>query len=84
MKLSDDEIIYITKLSEICGAVKMKGHLALLQAKDLLALDGDTLILVDRECKNGLSLDYRKDEMKDMYELTIFGDVWLSVVSQCA
>jgi hypothetical protein len=62
----------------------MKGHLALLQAKDLLALDGDTLILVDRECKNGLSLDYRKDEMKDMYELTIFGDVWLSVVSQCA
>ncbi len=83
MTLSDDEIIYITKLSEICGAVKLKAPIAFLRARDLLALDGDTLMLMDDECNNGLLLDYRKDDPDDMYELTIFGSIWLNIVVQC-
>jgi hypothetical protein len=82
-RLSDHDVILITKLSEICGAVWLKAGSALSHARNLLALDGDSIMLLSRDRDNGLLLDYRDDDPDAAYELTVFGAVWMNAASEC-
>lgn len=81
--LSDDDVTLITGLSEICGAVQLTVRSALLHAKQLLALDGDSLLLFSDDRDNGLLLDYRTDDPAAAYELTVFGKAWMTAASRC-
>lgn len=81
--LADVDVVLLTKFSEFCGAVLVKQRSALLSARQLLALDGDSLLLMSQDGENGMVLDYTADEPDRAYELTVFGSNWVTAVSTC-
>jgi hypothetical protein len=81
-KITDDEILFLTKESEICGAVLMTGGM-LKHAEGLLDFDGDSVSILSNSHGQGFLIDFNPDEPIDVYEVTAWGDSWSLMMESC-
>lgn len=71
-QFQDKEAYLITKLSEICGAVKILAIKAIDNYKSIIELDGDSLNLISINGKTCFYLDYYEEYGSFFYELSIW------------
>jgi hypothetical protein len=78
------EIVYYTpKQSEYVGALMIALSPALSAFRGLLKFDGDSLQLTSQNEKNGLFLDWNRDDMAAQFELVVWGESWVAGARRC-
>ena len=82
-RLSGEPVYLLTKLSDICGAVRMNLQTVLGHAASLIRLDGDSVCVVSEDRKQGLMMDHNIDDPEQTYELAVWGRRWSEAVSVC-
>lgn len=71
-QFQEREAYLITKLSEICGAVKVPAIRAIDNYKSIIELDGDSLNLILTDDKTCFYIDYYEEDGNFFYELSIW------------
>jgi hypothetical protein len=72
----NEAVFLLTKRSETCGAVRLNGDRLLRHCDAILALDGDSVMVLSRDLTQALLLDYTSDDPESSYELTVWGNTW--------
>ena len=79
----DETVFLLTKQSETCGAVRLNGGHLLRHCDAILALDGDSVMVLSRDHTKALLLDYTSDDPEASYELTVWGNIWPLATLSC-
>lgn len=77
VELSTETAYFLTKMSDCCGAVRLPISILLRHAGPIIRLDGDSLSVISLDCKEGLVIDYNRDDEDQNYEVTVWGDRWV-------
>src|SRR6266446_2462930 len=82
--LSNVPLVLFRSLSEYCGALETDTREVLGRALQLVSLDQDDLIAVNRDASKGIMLGLDTDKYVTgdvvVYELIIWGEEWLNVL----
>lgn len=85
--VADSEVILFSRGFDYCGALKVNLQKALDHVFELLLIDKDSVLFLDRGKTNGFMLDVYEDYIERMsdeiYELVIWGNSWASAISSC-
>lgn len=69
-RFEDQQVFLITKVSEVCGAVKVPANNAIDNYKAIINLDGDSLNLIALDRKSYFYIDYFEEYGNFFYELS--------------
>lgn len=83
VELPPEDVYFMTKMSESCGAVRLPISILLRHAGPMVHLDGDSLSVISLDCKEGLLLDHNTDDEDQNYEVTIWGGRWPIAALSC-
>jgi hypothetical protein len=80
--VSDPQAVLFVRDFEVCGAIRVHAHCALLRALDLLSFDGDSVYLLGSTGRDGYLLDkYEHDGLK--LEMVFWGENWGRLETHC-
>jgi len=82
-RLASEQVYFLTKFGGDCRAVLLGASDLLKEAASIIALDGDSLSLLSRDCIQGLLIDYNPDDSEQAYEFAVWGDRWPMVALAC-
>jgi hypothetical protein len=83
-ELPTEAAYLMTKMSDYCGAVSLPLSTLLRHAGAIIRLDGDSLSVISLDHKEGLLIDYNRDDEDQNYEVTIWGNRWPIAVLSCS
>jgi hypothetical protein len=83
-ELPTEAAYLMTKMSDYCGAVSLPLSTLLRHAGAIIRLDGDSLSVISLDHKEGLLIDYNRDDEDQNYEVTIWGNRWPTAVLSCS
>lgn len=79
----DEPVFLLTRDSEFCGAVRLHGGQLLRHCEAVLGIDGDAVMVLSEDHKQGVLLDYAPDDPESCYELTVWGAIWPLSILNC-
>lgn len=82
-RLAHEEVFLLTKLSEICGAVRLSASTLLERAEPTMRFDGDSICALSKDCDHGVLIDHNPDELEQAYEISVWGERWESLILAC-
>jgi hypothetical protein len=82
-RLREEQVFLMTKLSEICGAVLIRGAVVFRHAEPLLRLDGDSVAVLSSDRTQGFLLDFNPEDPGHVYEVAVWGDRWPVLILGC-
>lgn len=66
-----------------CGAVSVGVSELLLNAKAVIAFEGDSLSVLSEDRSQGILVDHNPDDPIQAYELTVWGETWPLLILAC-
>jgi hypothetical protein len=79
----EDDVVFLTKLSDVCGAVLVSAPTLLRHAEAVINFDGDSLSALSGDQQQGVLLDFNSDDTEHYYEVTVWGDRWAILILGC-
>ena len=78
-----ENVFFLTKLSEDCGAVSLSLCVLLRHAASIIRLDGDSLSALSNDHTQGILIDHNSDDPQQAYEVAVWGDRWSRIALAC-
>jgi hypothetical protein len=75
-QLPTENAFFLTKLSNDCGAVRVKISTLLRHTASIIRLDGDSLSAISSDQTQGVLIDHNPDDPPQAYEVVVWGDRW--------
>jgi len=79
----EKDVVFLTKLSDVCGAVLVSAPTLLRHAEAVINFDGDSLSALSGDRQQGVLLDFNPDDTDHFYEVTVWGDHWAMLIIGC-
>jgi hypothetical protein len=79
----EEVVVFLTKLSDVCGAVLVSAPTLLGHAEAVINFDGDSLSALSRDQQQGVLVDFNPDDIEHFYEVTVWGDRWAMLILDC-
>ena len=83
-QIRGEDVFFLTKLSEYCGAIKLNVSALLTHAESIIQLDGDSLSALSMDHAEGILIDYNADDPEQRFEFSVWGNRWPLVVLACS
>jgi hypothetical protein len=83
-QISDEQVVFLTRLSDVCGAILLGAEVLLRHTQAVIAFDGDSLGATSTDKQQGLLLDLNSDDPEQFYEVAVWGDRWALLILACA
>lgn len=81
--IQEEAVYYTPKQSEYVGALEVPIRAALAHFQDLINFDGDSLQITSKNERNGLFLDWNRDDEAAQFEFVTWGEEWSNAASAC-
>lgn len=78
-----EKATFLTKLGDDIGGIKVEISPLLKQTERVLEFDRDSITVLSNDKKQGILIDYNRDDPTQTYEITVWGDQWPVQVLAC-
>jgi hypothetical protein len=82
-QLPTENVFFLSKLSSICGAVRVNASVLLAHTASIIRLDGDSLSAISSDATQGILIDHNPDDPPQAYEVVVWGDRWSPLGFAC-
>ena len=74
--LGEEPVFWLTRMSEIVGAVRVPAKVLLRHTASIIRIDGDSVHALSEDGNEGLMIDSNRDDTIEAFEVAVWGKRW--------
>jgi len=78
--LAAEPVFWLTKMSDIVGAIRVPAVALLRHTASVIRIDGDSVHALSEDGQEGLLIDSNPDDLVEAFEIAVWGKRWPNLI----